>query len=305
MEVNQGTINSLHVGFSTIFGATLEVAKSDWGAIATKVPSSTRRNEYSWMRNMPQLRRNKGPKTVESLVRQGYSIENESYSSFVEISVDDIEDDNLGTYRMVFQEHAEEAAAWVSNAVMSLLPMGLTSDGQGFDGVNFFSASHPKLGGGTYSNFDSGGSAPWYLLDTRRSAKPLIFQERKPLALTVKNRPEDDNVFDDDMVRWSIKGRFGFGYSRPQLAYCSQETLNDTNLRSAVQAMLAQVRDDGTKLNVMPDILVVGPTNYFAAKELVESLLDSDGGTNIHKGTLRVIQSPYVESVSLDIAPAG
>lgn len=305
MEVNQGTLNTLHVAFSTLFGQAIETASSDWMSVATKVPSSTKRNEYSWLRNMPQLSRDLGPKDFENLVRQGYSITNHRYKSPVEIDVDDIEDDNIGTYRTVFQQHADEASKWLTNAVLSLLPMGIASSGQSFDGVNFFSASHPLLDGTTYSNFNNSSGAPWYLLDTKRPVKPLIIQERKKLDLTLKNRPEDDNVFNDDVVQWMIKGRYGFGYAYPQMAYCSEATLNETNLEAAIQAMLAFTRDDGTKLNIMPDTLVVGPTNLFAARKLVENILDSDGGSNLHKGSLKIVYSQYVEAVSLDIAPAG
>lgn len=308
MEVNQGTLDTLHVAFSMLFNEALGTAASDWMSVSTKVPSSTKRNEYAWLRNMPQLKRDMGESNFENLVRQGYSITNHRYKSPVEIDVDDIEDDNIGTYRTVFQQHADEASKWLTNAVLSLLPMGITSDGQSFDGVNFFSASHPLLDGDTYSNYDNdGGSSDplWYLLDTKRPVRPLIIQERKKLELTLKNRPDDDNVFNDDVVQWMIKGRYGFGYTYPQLAYASRKDLDETNLEAAIQAMLAFTRDDGTKLNIMPDTIVVGPSNLFRARKLVENILDSDGGSNIHKGSLKIVYSQYVEEVSLDIAPTG
>lgn len=310
MEINQGTLRTLHTGFSAIFNGALQdaMAKSTWADIAQKVPSDTKRSEFAWLRNIPQLKLDLGPAEIESLVRQSYTILNHRYKTFAELDVDDIEDDNLGTYRNVFEMHARESADWIGNAVFTMLPKGITSAGKSFDGENFFSASHTRLDGSTYSNYDNdGGSSDplWYLLCTTRGIKPILFQERKPVALTLKNQLSDDNVFFDDKVVWGIKARLGFGYSYPQLAYASRKDLDATNLEAAVEAMMGFTRDDGTKMNIMPDTIVVGPSNYYAAKKLVMNELDSSGGTNVHKGSFKVVQSQYVESVSLTLADAG
>jgi phage major head subunit gpT-like protein len=301
MLVTQGIIQSLHVAFSSLFSKALASAPQDYKAVAEVVPSATKRNEYSWIRNIPRMKKSVGAKVFEDFVRKGYQITNNRYETLAEVDVDDIEDDNIGSYELAFRSHGTEAANWLGQATFTLLPRGLTADGVCFDDQPFFSTAHPKLDGTTYSNLDSGASAPWYLLDDRAGVKPLIVQNRKDIGLAVQNMPTDDSVFEDDKVRWKISGRKGFGYGFPQTAYCSQEALTEEKLEAAMTAMMNQVGDDGRKLSIMPRILVVGPTNYFKAKKLIEATLNQDGGSNVHAGSLRVIQSQFVESVEIEL----
>ncbi len=302
MLVTQGTIANLHVGFSTVFKGSLKSASNDWREVARRVPSSTRRNEYAWLRNIPRIRRTLGDKIFESLIRKAYTIENYKFHSGVEVDVDDIEDDNIGSYNLAFEMHAKEASHWLDQAVYTLLPRGLTSAGLCYDDEPFFSQAHSKLKSGeTYSNLAPGAEAPWYLLETQGGVQPFILQERKPLRLSIQNQPTDNKVFEDDEVRWLIKGRYGFGYTFPQFAYASQLALNEENLESAFVAMMQQTGDDGRKLNIKPRLLVVGPSNYFAAERLIKALQVEGGGTNIHAGSLKVVSSQFVEEVAIQL----
>jgi len=54
----------------------------------------------------------------------------------------------------------------------------------------------------------------WYLMDTRRPIKPLIYQLRRAPELNSKTAPTDDNTFWDNQFIWGIDARGGaVGYS--------------------------------------------------------------------------------------------
>jgi len=53
----------------------------------------------------------------------------------------------------------------------------------------------------------------WYLMDTRRPIKPLIYQLRRAPELNSKTAPTDDNTFWDNQFIWGIDARGAVGYS--------------------------------------------------------------------------------------------
>jgi phage major head subunit gpT-like protein len=57
-----------------------------------------------------------------------------------------------------------------------------------------------------------GSDSTWYLMDTSRSVKPLVFVERAAPKMTFKNADQDDNVFWDDEVVFGVRARGAAGY---------------------------------------------------------------------------------------------
>ncbi len=53
----------------------------------------------------------------------------------------------------------------------------------------------------------------WYLADTSRPVKPLVFQLRKAPEFVSKTQPVDDNVFFDREFLWGVDSRGAAGYS--------------------------------------------------------------------------------------------
>lgn len=303
MQVNQGTIQTLNIGFNALFNRVMGSAQDSWNVFANRASSNTRRNEYAWMRNIPQMKRSFGPLVLEDLIRKAYQVPNHRFDTGFHIEVDDIEDENLGGYDLSIQATLQDAAEFTGRACANLLPHGLPGGkGKSFDEVTFFSTAHPLLKAGeTYSNVDAGGGgAWWYLLDTRMGIMPLLWQDRKPIAMTVQNMPTDNSVFEDNTVRWKIQGRQGFGYTFPQLAYASNQTLDAANLEAAHKTMMKQLSDDGRKLGIMPNLLVVGPENAWPARRLLENERDAAGATNVFRGKLDLHISQYVEEVTID-----
>lgn len=63
-----------------------------------------------------------------------------------------------------------------------------------------------------------GSDTAYYLMDTTRSVKPLVFVERSAPKMTFKNAEDDDNVFWDDEVVFGVRARGAAGWGPYWLA---------------------------------------------------------------------------------------
>lgn len=61
----------------------------------------------------------------------------------------------------------------------------------------------------------------WFLMDTKRRVKPLVFQNRRPAQIHAKVNPNDDNVFYQKTYVWGVDSRNNVGYAFWQMAYGS------------------------------------------------------------------------------------
>ena len=64
----------------------------------------------------------------------------------------------------------------------------------------------------------------WYLLCTKRSLKPFIFQERRKAKFTAMTRETDENVFMRSEYLYGVDARDGVGYGFWQMASGSTGT---------------------------------------------------------------------------------
>jgi len=64
----------------------------------------------------------------------------------------------------------------------------------------------------------------WFLLDTSKPVKPLVFQRRKPPTFIAMDRPDDEGVFTKKEFRYGVDCRDNAGYGLWQLAYGSTGT---------------------------------------------------------------------------------
>ena len=61
----------------------------------------------------------------------------------------------------------------------------------------------------------------WFLLDTSKPLKPVIFQLRKATKFVSMVNENDSNVFNQNTYIYGADGRYNTGYSFWQLAYGS------------------------------------------------------------------------------------
>src|SRR5690554_5741242 len=201
--ITPALLSGLRVGFSKAFQDALTNTPTDWEKVATRVPSSSASNTYGWLGQFPTLREWVGDRVLKDMAAQAYQIQNKLYEGTVAVKRTDIEDDNVGVYTPLFSQIGRAVRAHADQLVFVLLAAGETTTC--YDGQNFFDTDHPVYpnvdGTGTptlVSNYDNGGDSPgpaWYLLDTSRALKPLIFQERTTPELDALTSTQDEMVF--------------------------------------------------------------------------------------------------------------
>ena len=284
IRVSSGKLVSMNTGFRanfmTGFGNALK--SSTYQRIATVVPSTTRSNEYGWLKGIPGIRQWIGDRVVNALADDGYTIKNLSWEDTIGVKADDINDDQVGLYKPVFEILGDEVARFADLKVYQTLKAGLSTPC--FDGQYFFDTDHPyiKADGttGTQSNLQAGAGAPWFLLCTKRPLKPLIYQEREPFSFVSLDRPDDPNVFMKKELFYGVDGRMNVGYGFWQMALCSTDTLNADNVKALRKQGQKFLKDHGAPLNMKFDLFVGGNDHEDAANALFNLSTVAGGAAN-------------------------
>ena len=214
----------------------------------------------------------------------------------------------------MFAEMGRSVALFPDELVFPLLSNGWT--GACYDGQRFFD-SHPVLDANDKTTFiqnysgsaPSAGASAWYLLDTSRAFKPLIYQKRRPFEFVAKTSEQtSDRVFERNEFTYGVDGRANAGYGLWQLAFASTLPLTRTNLRAAYQQMVAMTADRGRPLGLVPNVIVVGPSLHATARDLFksdflavdgvpgEAALTSGAGviSNTDKDLVEVFMTPWL-----------
>lgn len=158
MDLTPNAIRALrgdvHREWRDAFDATPVV----YPALATTVPSTSSKNDYMWMAQLPMMREWVGPRIVQNISSYAYSIENKLWEQTIGVKRDDIEDDNLGILDPLARSFGEAARLHPDDLLIQLLRTGHTQ--LCWDGQYFFDTDHPvspaDASAGTYSNYFTG-----------------------------------------------------------------------------------------------------------------------------------------------------
>ncbi|MFG9247857.1 Mu-like prophage major head subunit gpT family protein [Pseudomonas aeruginosa] len=300
--ITPALISALKTSFQKHFQDALATAPSTYLQVATVIPSTTASNTYGWLGQFPKLREWIGQRVIKDMAAQGYQITNKLFESTVGVKRTDIEDDNLGVYGPLMQEMGRAAGAHPDELVFALLKAGNAN--LCYDGQNFFDTDHP-----VYPNVDGTGTATtvsnlfapaadpgaaWYLLDTSRSLKPLIYQERMKPSFTSMTKEDDEQVFMADEYRYGVRSRCSVGFGFWQLAAMSTEELNQVNFEKVYDAMRNQKADGGRPLDIRPNLLVVPTTLRSKAKEVVGVQRLANGADNPNFELVQVLDTAWL-----------
>lgn len=297
MIINKNTLDLVYKGFKSIYTDAYMEAPDQASKIVMHVPSSARDETYSWLGQFPQLREWVGPRHVRSLKAHSFTIENREFESTIEVKRVDIADDRLGVFKPMFSEMGRLARSHTQELVFNLLKSGFTTNC--FDGQSFFDTEHPlEIEGQNVlvSNMQEGTSEPWFLLDTSRAVRPIIFQEREPYTFEGVTNPDDAQVFSTGKYLYGVHARVNAGFGLWQLAFGSKAELNAENYASAREAMMNVRSDGGRILGVTPTVLVVPPSLETAALELLNATQNAAGASNVWSKTADLIVTPFVKS---------
>lgn len=291
LVVNRAALDAMYAGFKAAYNNAFGGVMPSWNKVATLVPSSAKVENYGWLAEFPRLREWVGDRQIKSIAASGYQVTNKKFEASIGIPRDDIEDDTYGIFAPLFSEMGYAAATHPDELVFALLAAGWTTNC--FDGQYFIDTDHP-VGAGVVSNHGGGAGTAWYLLDTSRPLKPLIFQKRREYALKAMTDANDESVFMRDEYRYGVDARGNVGYGFWQMAYGSKQTLDATNYGSARAAMGAFKSDEGRPLGIKPNLLVVPPSLEKNALDVVSAQVGSAGATNVWANTAQVLVVPWL-----------
>lgn len=293
MDINRANLDSLFVTVSTAYNGAFKEYKPHWDKVAMLSKSNSSKSVYPFLGKTTQFREWLGDRVIQNLENHDFEIKNKTWENTVGVRREDIEDDNLGIYAPIFGQLGQDAAAHPDKLIFDLLADGF--DTECYDGQYFFDDDHPVIVDGeetSVSNLGSGSSTPWYLLDTTRMIKPLIYQERRAYKLVRKDKETDENTFMKNEYVYGVDGRSNVGYGLWQLAYGSKAALSATSYAAARAAMMAFKGDNGRPLGVKPNLLVVPPSLESAAREILLNERDDAGATNTWRNTAELLVVP-------------
>ncbi|MEH8150997.1 Mu-like prophage major head subunit gpT family protein [Aeromonas veronii] len=299
--ITPALLQSLFTGFKKNFEDAKSEAPAQYTKIATVIKSTTKSNTYGWLGKFPNLRKWVGDRVIESMKAHGYQIVNEDFEATVGVDRNDIEDDELGIYAPMFAEMGRSAGIHPDELCFGLLGAGFTTPC--YDSQYFFDTDHP-----VYPKADGTGTPvmtanvvvdadyqgePWFLLDTSRALKPVIFQDRKSPQLIAMTKIDDEAVFTRKEFRYGVDCRDAAGFGFWQLAFANKRALTPDNLWDAYSKMREFQADGGRKLGVKATMLVVHPSLEKLATQMLEREL-SNSSSNELKGKLELVVADYL-----------
>lgn len=298
MIITNATLTALAQGFNAAFKRGFESTTPSWQQVAMLIPSTSDAENYGWLKDLPGVREWVGQRQYNNLETTTAQIRNRKWEHTIAVKRDNIEDDKLAMYTNLFSIQGEIVARHPDDLVWGLLPKGF--DTAGFDGQYFFDSDHvgyTRTGAeASWSNVQSGSGKPWFLADLSRNyMKPLVFQEREKPAFVSRTRLDDPHVFDHDEYVFGARARYNAAFGFHQLMLGSKAALDADNYAAARQSLAGQFRPDGSPLGVRPTHLICGPSNEAAARELLEAERNAAGATNIWRGSVQLIVSPWLE----------
>lgn len=293
MIINQTNLDAAFIGFKTLFNEAVQATPVSWDQIATLTPSTTETEMYPWLGQTTKFREWIGPRALQGLSTHGFSIKNKHYEDTVAIPRDKFEDDTYGIYSPVVAQLGVDTKVFPDILVYNLLKAGNTT--LCYDGQYFFDTDHPGFDRNgqpiSVSNYQAGADAAWYLLCTTQVVKPLIYQLRKPFQLIPRTRSDDPAVFDRNEFVYGVDGRCAVGVGLWQFAYRSEQPLTPDNYGAARAAMMSIRRDNGDSMAIMPDTLVVDPSNEGPGNTILKADVINQT-SNIWKGTAKLLVAP-------------
>lgn len=294
-------LRGLNTLYRKEFARILETTPTLYQKFAMVIPSNTTSNTYGWLGRFPRMQEWLDERTIEKMAAQAMVLVNRKFEATVGVRAEDIEDDNIGLYTDMIREMAMSAAELPDQLVFEALQKGET--GICYDGQAFFDKEHPvypkvsQEGDPEFvSNITEDGDSEnaFYLLDTTRHVKPLIYQNRVSPEFNVQNDADkSDRVFMKDEYLYGSRARGAAGYGMWQFAHKVKADLTKDAVLD-VRAKMRTIKGDGGRIiNVNPNILLVHPNDEAKALELCNADVIA-GTTNTLKGLLTPVVAPWL-----------
>jgi len=112
---------------------------------ANPIRSTGAEEVYRFMNQLTPMSEFRGERKFQDLRTEGFTLRNKVYSNGVKVAIDDINDDKLDMVEPQIRMLAQQAQLLWNQLMAGLLDDGITD--LGYDGVAYFSASHPLKSG--------------------------------------------------------------------------------------------------------------------------------------------------------------
>lgn len=187
--VRSAALDPFFLNLDTLYQQGYMEGESTYQQWAQTVTSSSNTTLHGWMDKFPKLREWVGPRVVQNIVAQNYSLTNKKFELTYAVDVDDISDDQYGLYAPAAQMMGMQAKEWPDDQMTPVVEAGFTETT--FDGAAFFSASHPKdtsnAAAGTQSNLMTGSAfSPTTVATMRANFRLLVGRDLKPLGMNLR-----------------------------------------------------------------------------------------------------------------------
>lgn len=264
-----------------------------WQSIATPI-DGTGVDEvlHDFFENIEPMRKWTGGKKFQDLIERQYKTSHEWYEASVKMRRDDLR-------RRIRQQGFGAAAMGITNKLASraaelddaqVLDQLINPTLLGYDGKALFAADHPD--GGGQSNQDSGGAGEyWYLMALDYPVRPVLRILGEDFMVRDHASEDTTENFMHRMLYWSVEFRGGYYPGLWQTVYRSNQTLDSANFNAALAAMGGFKDYHGELLNIRPTAVLVGRSNWLAARQLLESTTVTTGGENVNRGIVDVLYS--------------
>lgn len=148
--------SQLTKGARAIFMEAIATEANIVDRLATRVASDSDSEDYAWMGEPPQMDEFVDELKFTPMSDATYQLQNKTYTSGIAVRRKDLEDEKTGGIAMRIRQLAEVAGRHPNKLLTTALTEGTTNTG--YDGVAFFSASHPARGqqSATQSNLLTG-----------------------------------------------------------------------------------------------------------------------------------------------------
>jgi phage major head subunit gpT-like protein len=229
-----------------------------WEDYTTEIPSNARIENYAWLSPAPGVQQYQGHRRLGLIDWVRYSVANLEYDSAFEVLLRDIEDDQVGGYKLKPAQLAKRMKLFPGRAVLKQLPLGTST--ACFDGTNFFASSHTLGSGNNTRAFTASGASGTYYLYTlvkTSPVKPLIWQTRKA-ANFENDAGTPASKFAKKVRYWSdMEGAAAYGY------WWDAHKTTITNLPTStdIQTLLGLIEND-MRTFTMPKAFTTDDSEY-------------------------------------------
>ncbi len=282
MDINRINLETVFRNLRKDFDGTYDtVLDKRVDRLSLEIPMTTASLRFDFLGDDPEFREWIGQRKLHEVASKSYEVTYKTWELTMRMLRNDITDDNIGLYSTKAKTGGDAAARLKPREVWRALQDGISRNC--YDNQFYFDTDHPVGEDGdvtaTSNYLNAGGASaasPWYVLDTSRVLKPLVWLNREA--------PFFQAFFDMSNIHTFMQQEYLFGgmargaahYGPWQCALRNEGVLNVANLRASRNQMTNltgdRKHDDGTrrKLGINPNLLIVGSANRDRAEILLK-----------------------------------